>query len=262
MRFLDSAEGEMAAVVHPPRIVQEFQAARRSPDLAVLVGFHAVKHALRFGASLEALVGTGAAELKQLAAVLAPDLQDRLAAELQIVSPEVLSLLLPQAPSTGVIGIARRPEVDVTEMLFDPTPRPIILLENPRNLQNMGACVRVAAAGDAGGVLTTGTQDPWHADALRGGAGLHFALPVSRIEPVRFGDRPLVAVDPQGEPFDPTRMPPRAVLAFGSERHGLSGELLSQAQDRVAIPMRPGVSSLNLATSVAAILFAWRLNAV
>jgi tRNA G18 (ribose-2'-O)-methylase SpoU len=33
------------------------------------------------------------------------------------------------------------------------------------------------------------------------------------------------------------------------------------AEERVSIPMRAGVSSLNLATSVAALLFAWRLNA-
>lgn len=225
-----------------------------------MVGFHAVKHALRFGASLKALVGTNRAELNDLAAVLAPELQDQLAAELEIVSPEVFSALAAQAPRTGVMGIAQRPKVDVAEMLFDPSPRPVVLLENPRNLQNMGACIRVAAACEGAGVLTTGTQDPWHADALRGGAGLQFALPVSRIDPIRFGDRPLVAVDPQGEPFDPRRMPPRALLAFGAERYGISESLLAQAHHRIAIPMRPGVSSLNLATSVAAILFAWRLN--
>jgi TrmH family RNA methyltransferase len=247
--------------VKPTRIVQEFRAARRSPDLAVLTGFHAVKHALRFGASFEALVATDAAELGELAAVLAPELRDQLAAELEIVSADVFSALAPQAPRTGVMGLARRPEVDLAAMLFDPTPRPVVLLENPRNLQNMGACVRVAAAGDAAGVLTTGTQDPWHADALRGAAGLQFALPVSRIDPVRFGDRPVIAVDPRGEPFKPSRLPPRAVLAFGGERYGISADLLAQAQQRVAIPMRPGISSLNLATSVAAILFAWRLNA-
>jgi TrmH family RNA methyltransferase len=209
---------------------------------------------------LKALVGTNRAQLDDLATVLAPDLQDQLAAEVEIVSPEVFSVLAPQAPRTGVMGIAQRPKVDVAEMLFDPSPRPVVLLENPRNLQNMGACIRVAAAVDAAGVLTTGTQDPWHADALRAAAGLQFALPVSRIDPIRFGDRPLVAVDPQGEPVDPRRMPPRALLAFGAERYGISESLLAQAHHRIAIPMRPGVSSLNLATSVAAILFAWRLN--
>ena len=47
----------------------------------------------------------------------------------------------------------------------------------------------------------------------------------------------------------------RAVLAFGTERDGLSAEVLSRADARVALPMAPGVSSLNLATAVAAVLF-------
>ena len=52
---------------------------------------------------------------------------------------------------------------------------PVVLLEDPRDLGNMGACVRVAAAADAAGVLSTGSHDPWHPDALRGAAGLHYA---------------------------------------------------------------------------------------
>ena len=51
------------------------------------------------------------------------------------------------------------------------------------------------------------------------------------------------------------------MLAFGTERNGLSEELLARADERISIPMRAGVSSLNLATSVAAVLFAWRLSA-
>src|SRR2546421_4028633 len=149
----------MAEAIELPRIAQQFRAARRNPDLAVVEGFHAVKHALRFGARLDALVGTNEAELKELASVLAADLQARLGGELEIVAPEVFSVLAPQAPRTGVIGIAPRPKIDVAELLFDPMPRPVVLLENPRNLHNMGACVRVAAAGDAAGVLTTGAQD-------------------------------------------------------------------------------------------------------
>jgi tRNA G18 (ribose-2'-O)-methylase SpoU len=66
-------------------------------------------------------------------------------------------------------------------------------------------------------------------------------------------------VDPEGEPLEPTNLPPRAVLVFGTERYGLSEELSRRADAMLSIPMRPGVSSLNLATSVAAVLFAWRL---
>ena len=45
-------------------------------------------------------------------------------------------------------------------MLADPRPAPLVLLEDPRTMGNMGACVRVAAAADAAGVLTHGRQRP------------------------------------------------------------------------------------------------------
>jgi TrmH family RNA methyltransferase len=124
---------------------------------------------------------------------------------------------------------------------------------------NMGACVRVAAAAEAAGVLTTGDNDPWHPDALRGAAGLHFALPVARVGELQRSDRPLVAIHPEGETLRSGAIPPRAILAFGTERHGLSPALLERADARLGIPMREGVSSLNLATAVAAVLFSQRI---
>jgi TrmH family RNA methyltransferase len=244
----------------PAPIADWFYAARRDQELAVLEGFHAVKHALRFGATMRALVATDADEAERLAEALAPDVREQLLAALTLVCPEVFSQLAAQAPRTGVIGIAARRAVDVAGVIRDPAPRPIVLLEDPRNLSNLGACVRVAAAADAAGVLTTGRQDPWHAEALRGSAGLHFAVPVARVSRTSFPGRAVIAVDPAGEPLRPSLLPSRAVLAFGTERYGLSDQLLAAADGRVSIPMRPGVSSLNLATAVAAVLFARRLG--
>jgi TrmH family RNA methyltransferase len=136
-----------------------------------------------------------------------------------------------------------------------------VLLEDPRHLGNLGAVVRVAAAAGAAGVMTTGRQNPWHPDAVRGSAGLHFGLPVHHIRAVRTRGRDLVALDPAGEPLAPREFPAAAVLAFGTERDGLSDDLLAQAQRRVALPMSAGVSSLNLATAVAATLYALKLTA-
>jgi len=112
----------------------------------------------------------------------------------------------------------------------------------------------------AAGVLTTGRQDPWDPVALRGSAGLHFALPVARVEHLPDSDRPLLAFDPEGQQLHPELVPPRALLAFGTERAGLSDELLDRADARLRLPMRDGVSSLNLATSVAAVLYSLRLS--
>jgi TrmH family RNA methyltransferase len=240
-------------------LIRRYRTARRDPHLAVLEGFHALKHALRFGAEVLEAVAADPRQLRELAAELAPDLGDSLVERTAPVTPEVVAEMVPQAPRTGVVAIARRPEVDLTAVLAAARPAPLVLLEDPRTMGNMGACVRVAAAADAGGVLTTGPNDPWHPDALRAAAGLHFALPVASVAEPPASDRPLVAIDPDGEDLRPAELPPRAILAFGTERYGLSDELLDRADVRLGIPMRAGVSSLNLATAVAAVLFAQRL---
>jgi RNA methyltransferase, TrmH family len=240
-------------------LVRRYRAARRDRSLAVLEGFHALKHALRFGAEVREAVAADPRELEALAGELAPDLAGSLVERTTPVAAELLAELVPQAPRTGVVALARRPGVDVAAALAAPGPAPLVLLEDPRTMGNMGACVRVAAAADAAGVLTVGPNDPWHPDALRGAAGLHFALPVAAVAELLRSDRPLVAIDPGGEDLRPGKLPPRAVLAFGTERYGLSESLLERADARLGIPMRAGVSSLNLATAVAAVLFAPRL---
>ncbi|HSR94693.1 MAG TPA: TrmH family RNA methyltransferase [Solirubrobacterales bacterium] len=240
-------------------LIRRFRAARRDPGLAVLEGFHALKHALRFGAEVLEAVTADPEQLSGLSAELAPDLAGALAQAIARVDPEVLTELAPQTPRTGVVAIARRPQVDVAALLAGSHPEPLVLLEDPRTMGNMGACVRVAAAACAAGVLTTGPNDPWHPDALRGAAGLHFALPVAAVAELPASDRPLVAIDPGGDDLRRGGLPPRAILAFGTERYGLSDDLLERADARLGIPMRPGVSSLNLATAVAAVLFAQRL---
>ncbi len=243
-------------------LIPRFGRARRDPSLAVLEGFHAVKHALRFDAAMLEVACRDRERLAGLAATLAPDLAQRLMDLAREVPAEVFDKLAPLPPSTGVIGLAERAAGDPAAVLGDERPLPVVLLEDPRDLGNMGACVRVAAAADVAGVLSSGSHDPWHPDALRGSAGLHYALPVCRLaslQALAAAGRPLLALDPDGDPLQPSELPERAVLAFGTERHGLSAELTARASARVSIPMRDGVSSLNLATSVAAVLFAWRL---
>jgi RNA methyltransferase, TrmH family len=247
-------------------LIARFARARRDARLAVLEGMHPLKHALRFGADVREVACRDAAELDRLAQLLAPDQAARMRELARPVGADAFAQLAPLAPSTGVIALAERPALDASAVLAERRPGPIVLLEDPRDLGNVGACVRVAAAADAAALLTTGSHDPWAPDALRGAAGLHFALPVARLERLDAvgsrdpGGRPLLALDPEGEPLVPGELSDQALLVFGSERRGISNELLARADARVSIPMRPGVSSLNLATSVAVVLFAGRLS--
>jgi TrmH family RNA methyltransferase len=190
-----------------------------------LEGFHAVKHALRFAPEL-----VGAVDVTDLAAARA--LAEQLA-------PDVTALLLARAVvaavdhPTGVQALARRPDDD--RSVLQRRSSPLLLLDRPRHPGNAGAAVRVAAAASACGVALTGDLDPWHPAVLRGSAGLHYALPVLRTEPHEVTG-PVLVLDAEGEPL--RTVPDDAV---------------------VALPMRAGVSSLNLATAAAAALYAWRL---
>jgi TrmH family RNA methyltransferase len=235
---------------------KRFAAARGDPDLVVIEGLHALKHAIRFGARIELACTPDRAALQRLAQDLAPDISERLADLVQEVAPSTFAKLAPAPPATGVLAIAARPRVDPATLLGSRQPAPIVLLEQPSHPGNLGAVVRVAAAAGAAAVLTTG-RDPWQAAALRGSAGLHFALPVARVDPLPETERPLLAIDPDGAPLAPDVAMDRAILAFGSERRGLGPALLARAERRIAIPMRPGVSSLNLACAVAVVLYAW-----
>lgn len=253
-------------------LVDDFRAARRDPQRAVLEGFHAAKHAHRFGAAFERVVARRSADLAALAEGLAPELSDWLAAA-ERVDDEQFDRLAPRAPRTGIIALAARPPFEAAEILASASAAPVVVLEEPRTMGNLGAVIRVAAAAGAAGVLTTGPNDPWHPDAIRGAAGLQFALPVARLsaaigpeaaraiaEAATSAGRPLLALDPDGVALERGVLPDRAALAFGTEREGLSETLLASATSRVALPMEPGVSSLNLATSVAATLYLWRLG--
>lgn len=230
------------------------------PDVA-LEGFHAVKHALRFGATVRDLVTTDPGAVEQLRSDLAPDL-DLVAAGLREVGAATWARMVGKDLPSPLHATTTRPAHDLDEVVG--RPGPLVLLEQPRHLGNLGAVVRVAAAADAAGVITTGDADPWHPIAVRAAAGLHLAVPVLRttlaaaVTAARHAGRTVVAVDGDGDDLHDRPPAAASLLLLGTERHGLSDAARAAADRSVAIEMRAGVSSLNLATAAAVALYAGR----
>ena len=241
-------------------IEERFHFARNDPSLVVIEGFHPLKHAMRFNAELIEIVSPDVKALQELQLQYAPDITELLQDKVSEVDSEIFSVLARITPATGVMSIAKRPNVDVSGMLANNDKTPVVVLENPRNLFNIGAAVRAASAAGAAGVLNTGDLDPWKPAALTTGVGLQWSLPVSQISAIPPNNRPLVAVDIGGESLENCSIPDRALLAFGTERQGLSRSVIDSADYHVSIPMEHGVSSLNLACSVAVILYKWKLQ--
>ncbi|MEU1288481.1 TrmH family RNA methyltransferase [Kitasatospora sp. NPDC005856] len=240
-------------------LVRAWRVAEREPGAVLLDGFHALKHALRFGGEVRRVLTADRGALLALAGELAPDVVPALEGLAVEVPEEALRGLVPRLHPTGVAALAGRPGVAANRAVLARRPRraPVVVLENPRNLGNVGAVIRLAAGFGATGVVTTGDLDPWHPNVLRGSAGLHFATAVERLGPEELPDGPLYVLDPEGADIRDVPFPDEALLVFGTERHGVSPELKARADHLVAVPMQPGVSSFNLATSVGMGLFHW-----
>ena len=193
-------------------LADAFAAARHAPGLVLLEGLHAVKHALRFGAELIAVAAADRAAVRGSRTRSRPT--SRSGSTPRRSSARSRRWSTPSRAPASRRSRAARP----SRARRRPPPAPVVLLDDPRHLGNVGAVVRVAAAAGAAAVLTTGAADPWAPAALRGSAGLHFALPVGRADPSAAGARPLVAVDPGGPPLGTVALPPSPLLAFGSER--------------------------------------------
>nr|WP_209310913.1 TrmH family RNA methyltransferase [Streptomyces spiramenti] len=213
-----------------------------------------MKHALRFDAAVQLAVTTDRTATLALAAELAPELTTRLDALLRDVTSAELARLVTRPHPTGVAALAARPPVPPADRA---RTAPLVVLDNPRHLGNTGAVIRLAAGAGAAGVLTTGTVDPWNPGVVRAAAGLHYALPVARCEVAELPTGPMFALDPEGVDIRDLVVPDDALLAFGSERHGLSAAARARADHLVSLPMRPLVSSYNLATSVSMALYHW-----
>lgn len=233
---------------------QKYLRARKDKRLAVVEGFHALKHALRFKAKIISSVASNKSAVLETAEALSPDVVKAMDKVIIEVSEDEFNKTAARPPRSGVISIAQR-DLHSDKEIAD-ISGPIIWLDDPRDHENIGAVIRVAAGGGANAVVITGDIDPWSPGCIRGSTGLHFALPIIKTNklPADFSKK-IIVFDPEAESMDKKSIPKDSILVFGSEREGVSERIKSQADETVSIPMRLGVSSLNLATSVAVGLY-------
>jgi tRNA G18 (ribose-2'-O)-methylase SpoU len=158
--------------------------------------------------------------------------------------------------------------------LFHRPPRPsvadllarsdrLVIVEGVDNPANVGGIVRNAAGLGWDGLLLDHTSaDPLARRALRVAMGTAFTLPHARTttllddldgagEITLYGLTP----DPDAQPIGSVVARGRRAVVIGSERAGLSADLLARTVP-VRIPMSTGVDSLNAAAAAAIACFA------
>lgn len=158
----------------------------------------------------------------------------------------------------GLVAVARIPERSWQDL----PGGDLLVLDAVQDPGNVGTVLRTAEAlGAVGAIALPGTVDVWNPKVVRASAGSVFRLPVidagrsEALEVLRERDGPIWASDAAGEPLTRGETVPRGVaLVLGNEGSGVSEELLSGADRRVAVPLPGGAESLNVAVASAILM--------
>ena len=138
----------------------------------------------------------------------------------------------------------------------------VILLENIKDLGNLGTIIRSSVAFGADAIILYGESvDIYNPKCVRASVGNLWKLPIihlTKIEELEenFNTFERIATLPRTNNLLKSFKAKRPCLVmFGSEANGLSEELIKFSTNAVKIEMAETVESLNLATSVSVILY-------
>ena len=163
------------------------------------------------------------------------------------VEPELLAASSTLGSGTRVIAAWERPNPAAIE-------GPVcVYLHGLSDPANVGAVIRSAHALVEGTViLGPDCADPYSPKAVRASMGSIFGQPVAEggFEETPAPRAALLAHG--GEPL--SELQPPLTVCLGAERAGLPGELADACEEKLTIPLRPGVESLNVAATAAIVL--------
>ncbi len=184
------------------------------------------------------------------------------ARRVHVVDDRTLESIAQTVTPQGLVGVAAFCEVPLDALAGAGF---VAVLAGVRDPGNAGTILRVADAAGAGGVVFAGESvDAYNPKCVRASAGSIFHVPfvtgvpaAESVAALRSCGLRVLAADAGGrtELPDADLAGPIAWL-FGNEAHGLSEDLLAQADDTVRVPIYGRAESLNLATAAAVCLYA------
>jgi TrmH family RNA methyltransferase len=185
----------------------------------------------------------------------------------QPVSLAVFESIAEKENPQGIAALARQRILSQKDWPATETAIPLyVALVSPQDPGNVGAILRsLDAVGGAGLFLIDGGVDPYHPSCVRASMGALFSVPFIRAGFAEFSDwvqqtgARLVGTSARAEldyrQYRGGDQP--TVILLGSEQKGLSQEQLAACAERVSLPMRGKISSLNLAVAAGILLYAF-----
>ena len=159
-----------------------------------------------------------------------------------------------------IVAVAEKKTYSVEDIR---TAKKLILLENIKDMGNLGTILRTSAAFGADGIILYGKEcaDIYNPKCVRSAVGNLWKLPVVYIEDFDllnkyFSKFERIATLPRSKNcLKDFYVNTPILVMFGSEADGLSNDLQKFATQDVKIEMAENVESLNLSVSCAVVLY-------
>jgi len=239
--------------------------------MEVLYGLHPVEEALRAGRRrFDHVLVASERHDERLAHLVAECRQAGVRVRQE--SREQLTQLAGTAAHQGVVALVRPQQALAIEDLFAPLPsksgtpaaRLLLALDGVEDPQNLGALLRVAdGAGVDGIILTERRSAPISPVAVKASAGAAEHLRIARVvnlvralEELKKQNLWIIGLDERGaSDYDQYDFTGNCVLVLGREGAGLHDLVRRTCDHLLRIPMAGGVSSLNVSTAGAVVLY-------
>ena len=173
-------------------------------------------------------------------------------------TPSVLKKISTTDTPPDIVAVAFKKTFEMPK-----NAKKVVLLENIKDLGNLGTILRTSVAFGADAVILYGKDcaDIYNPKCVRSTVGNLWKIPVIYIEDFAelkniFKDFERVATLPRAKEYLKDFKAKEPVLVmFGSEADGLSDELINFSTNSVKIEMSENVESLNLSVSCAVVLY-------
>lgn len=183
----------------------------------------------------------------------------------EILKDDVFKSLSDTVHPQGILAVVKQPEYLLKGFRDEQVDSPctVLLLDDIQDPGNLGTIFRTAeAAGVSGIIMSSGCADIFNPKSIRSTMGSIFRVPfivdelVPAIENLKMdGFKVYGAALEEAVPFREVDYPPHRAVVIGNEGKGISTSVLNSVNERIMIPMKGKVESLNAAVSCAVILF-------
>lgn len=181
----------------------------------------------------------------------------------EVLSDELFKALSDTVNPQGIMAVIRQPKYSLEEIVAAAGEKSLyVILDDIRDPGNLGTIVRTAEAAGAAVIMSPGCADIFNPKVIRSTMGSIYRVPFASIDlKEAISLLKAAGVDIYGTSLDAERYHneisygDKNAFVIGNEARGISPEILSLVSEKIKIPMRGQVESLNAAVSAAVVMY-------